>query len=119
MISIKIKEVAMCKKSEMIEMLQPVVDGISALNGVEKIILFGSFATERQTITSDVDIAVVYTTKDVKKIISEVSLGIYDWYSGDAEIQATYIPYEKYLHDQHELNVSSSVRRDGITLWQR
>jgi predicted nucleotidyltransferase len=109
----------MPKREEMIKTLQPIVQGISAVSGVEKIIMFGSFARNTQTITSDVDIAVVYTADDVLRIRNEIAVGMYNWYSGDVDIQTTYIPHEKYLNDMHELNVSYSVRKEGIILWQK
>jgi predicted nucleotidyltransferase len=109
----------MYTKPEIIKLLRPVVQGISALDGVEKIILFGSFARGQQTITSDVDLAVIYTSEDARSLVSAVTTGLYAWYDGDMDIQPTYIPREEYLHDQHQLNVSSSVRKDGIILWQK
>ena len=104
---------------EIIELLQSAVKGISSLNGVGKIILFGSFAKNQQTITSDVDIAVVYTCDSAQDLRNTITLGLYEWYNGDVDIQITYIPNEAYMNDKHELNVAGSVRKDGIVLWQQ
>ncbi|MCL2223635.1 MAG: nucleotidyltransferase domain-containing protein [Defluviitaleaceae bacterium] len=108
----------MCSQAEMIKQLQPVVDGISVLDGVEKIILFGSFAKNRQSITSDVDIAVVCSSDDTKSLRTSISLSINDLYKGDFDIQPTYISCENYFNDEHVLNVSGSIRKEGVILWQ-
>jgi len=77
--------------------------------------MFGSYARGEATIFSDVDIAVIHN--DVHEInrvaLNEVAS------RADEDVQFTYIQADVFDTDDHPLHVSSSIKREGICLWQK
>jgi len=93
---------------------------LSLIKHIEKIILFGSYAKGVATIKSDVDIAIINsfdgTSMKLKHAVTRALDSVYD---GDLEISFTFVHLENYLNDNHALHVSSSIKKEGIILWQR
>jgi len=112
----------MISTKALIATLKPLIEQISTIDQLEKIILFGSFAREQQTITSDIDIALIFKAPISREARSKCRRFIGEFEESHAfayDIQPTYISLDNYLNDKHPLNVSSSIRKEGHVLWQR
>ena len=109
----------MITQQQLIENLKPLVSYISTLDGVCKVVLFGSFARNQQTISSDVDIAVIHNGDSPNALRRYLLQGLYDVYPSQEDIQFTTLQEHVYETDTHPLNVSSSILKEGVILWQK
>jgi len=82
---------------------------------ITKLYLFGSHARGTATAFSDIDIAVIH--KDTTKVnraalnkIAELS---------DLDVEYSYIQAHVFDTDNHPLHISSSIKKEGVLLWQR
>ena len=82
---------------------------------IERIYLFGSRARGTATAFSDMDIAVI--CNDPTRV-NRVALNIAAE-QVDAPVSYTYIQTQTFQTDNHPLHVSSSIKKEGVLLWQR
>ena len=109
----------MTTQQDLIEKLQPLIAYISTLDRMRKVVLFGSFARHQQTITSDVDIAIIHQGHNPQKLRQQLSRGLYEYYQGEEDIQFTTLQEDVYNADTHPLNVSYAIAKEGVILWQK
>ena len=109
----------MTTQQHLIEKLQPLIAYISKLDGMSKVVLFGSFARHQQTITSDVDIAIIHRGHNPQSLRRHLSQGLYQYYQGEEDIQFTTLQEAVYETNTHPLNVSHSIAKEGVILWQK
>ena len=112
----------MTSTDNLIKKLATLTTELANTESVEKLILFGSFARGTQTITSDVDLAIIFIgklTNNARATFREIISNFEEKHNFEYDIQPTYVTLDNYLTDEHLLNVSSSIRKDGIVLWQK
>ncbi|MCL2499584.1 MAG: nucleotidyltransferase domain-containing protein [Defluviitaleaceae bacterium] len=82
---------------------------------IEKLYLFGSRARGTATAFSDIDIAIICTSAaDVNRAaLNKAAI----WYDG--HVSFTYVLSHEFETDDHPLHVSSSIKKEGILLWQK
>jgi len=112
-------EQAMITQQDLLSKLSPLVNEISTLECVKYIILFGSFARGDQNIASDVDIAVIHNSQTPGELRRQLSRSLCDSYCVTEDIQFTTIQEAVFKTDNHPLNVSHSIKKEGVVLWQR
>jgi predicted nucleotidyltransferase len=93
-------------------------DGIISIasrdSGIVGLYLFGSHARGNATAFSDVDIAVIHKDADINRAALNEAADLYD-----ADISYTYVQSNIFENDNHPLHVSSSIKKEGVLLWQR
>jgi|GEM_PF-920922 len=77
--------------------------------------LFGSHARGCATAFSDIDIAVIHT--DADRVNRAALNDVADRHRADVEY--TYVESNVFKNDEHPLHVSSSIKKEGVLLWQR
>ena len=95
--------------------LNPILSAAQADPQIERVYLFGSRARGTANAFSDVDIAIICTDPAQ---INRVALNIAAE-TVDAPVSFTYIQSDTFQTDDHPLHVSSSVKKEGILLWQK
>ncbi|MCL2605475.1 MAG: nucleotidyltransferase domain-containing protein [Defluviitaleaceae bacterium] len=82
---------------------------------IRELYLFGSRARGTATAFSDIDIAVICASAaDVDRAALNKAATWYDGY-----VSFTYVLSQEFETDDHPLHVSSSIKREGILLWQK
>jgi hypothetical protein len=82
---------------------------------IERLYLFGSRARGTATAFSDIDIAIICT--DAVSVDRAALNKAAMWFDG--HVSFTYVLSQEFETDDHPLHVSSSIKREGILLWQR
>jgi len=82
---------------------------------IRELYLFGSHARGAATAFSDVDIAVIHT--DAARINRAALNEVADRHRADVEY--TYVEADVFKIDENPLHVSSSIKKEGVLLWQR
>jgi predicted nucleotidyltransferase len=82
---------------------------------IEKIYLFGSRARGTATAFSDIDIAIICT--DASNVDRLALNKAAKWC--DVHVSYTYVLAQDFDTDDHPLHVTSSIKKEGILLWQR
>lgn len=80
---------------------------------ISKLFLFGSHARGLATVFSDVDVAVVTTGSPNRAMLNRAASHPH------MDINFTYIDADTFQTDDHCLHVTSSIKREGVLLWQR
>jgi DNA polymerase sigma len=100
-------------------MVMPELNAVLAAVGrdpaIERLYLFGSRARGTATAFSDIDIAVI--CGDVASVdrpaLNKAAA------TCDANVSFTYLQAQVFETDDHPLHVSSSIKKEGVLLWQR
>jgi predicted nucleotidyltransferase len=79
--------------------------------------IFGSYSRGEATIFSDVDIAIIHA-ENAADTVNRAALHEATA-RHDEDVQFTYIQTDVFHSDDHPLHVSSSVKREGVLLWQK
>jgi predicted nucleotidyltransferase len=82
---------------------------------INQIYLFGSRARGTATAFSDVDIAVICT--DAAAVNRAALNAAAKWC--DVHVSYTYVRAQEFETDDHPLHVSSSIKKEGILIWQK
>jgi predicted nucleotidyltransferase len=82
---------------------------------IERMYLFGSRARGTATAFSDIDIAVICT--DASQV-DRAALNKAAKYC-DVHVSYTYVLASDIDTDDHPLHVSSSIKKEGILIWQK
>jgi predicted nucleotidyltransferase len=80
---------------------------------IKKLYLFGSHARGSANVFSDVDIAVIHTEGVNRAALNEATEKL------TADVEYTYIAANIFETDNHPLHVTSSIKKEGVLLWQR
>jgi len=97
-----------------------IVDALKSIKHVSRIYLFGSYARNCATISSDVDIAIINTfTGTSMELKNQVVQRMYEVYTGDLDFQFTFVNENIFITCNKPLQVSNSIKKEGILLWQR
>ena len=97
------------------EIINEIISVASKDDAITEVYIFGSHARGQATIFSDVDIAVIHSENcevnraALNDVVSRC----------DEDVQFTYVQTDVFYSDEHPLHVSSSIKREGVLLWQR
>jgi predicted nucleotidyltransferase len=96
-------------------LLERIIHCVEKDEAVERLYLFGSRARGTATAFSDIDIAIICTNAISVNRVALNKAAI--WYDG--HVSFTYVLSHEFETDDHPLHVSSSIKKEGILLWQR
>jgi len=96
-------------------MTDPIIQAAKKDVFINRVYLFGSRARGTANAFSDMDIAVICTDPAQ---VNRVALNIAAE-AVDAPVSYTYIQTQTFQTDNHPLHVSSSIKKEGVLLWQR
>ncbi|MCL2224708.1 MAG: nucleotidyltransferase domain-containing protein [Defluviitaleaceae bacterium] len=101
------------------DLCRSLIDNIVAAargdESIRAVYIFGSHVRGEATIFSDVDIAVIHEENpDVNRAALNEATARHD-----EDVQFTYVHKAVFDSDDHPLHVSSSIKREGVLLWQR
>jgi predicted nucleotidyltransferase len=96
-------------------LLNRIISTVEKDPAIEKLYLFGSRARGTATAFSDMDIAIICTDAAAVDRVALNKAAM--WYDG--HVSYTYVHTLEFETDDHPLHVSSSIRKEGILLWQR
>ncbi|MCL2189411.1 MAG: nucleotidyltransferase domain-containing protein [Defluviitaleaceae bacterium] len=96
-------------------LIENVIRTASKDAAITSVYLFGSYARGEATEKSDIDIAVICTcAANVDRAALNAAV---KW--SDDHVSFTYVLAEDFATDDHPLHVSSSIKKEGIPLWQK
>ena len=96
-------------------LIEKIVSIASKDSAIVALYLFGSHARGNAKAFSDIDIAVIHN--DSAGINRAAINGVADMCG--ANVQYTYVHINVFNTDNHPLHVSSSIKKEGVLLWQR
>ena len=96
-------------------LVENIIKTASKDEAVTHVFLFGSHARGEATTTSDIDIAIIC---DCAASVDRAALNAAVKWSDD-HVSYTYVLTEDFINDDHPLHVSSSIKKEGILLWQQ
>lgn len=103
--------------------LKDFIQRVAGFPLIVKIYLFGSYARGTAGITSDVDIAIIKDESPSphaeNQFRNAIAVARSDSLIEPYNPKITYVLTQVYETDDYAFNISSSIRREGVLLWQR
>jgi len=97
------------------DVIKSIISTASEDASITKLYLFGSHARGTATAFSDIDIAVIH--KDSASV-NRAALNEVADLSG-VDVEYSYVESHVFDTDDHPLHISSSIKKEGVLLWQR
>jgi len=95
------------------EIISEIISAAKKDESIVALYLFGSHARKTANVFSDIDIAVIHTGITCRAALNDAA----DRHN--AEVEYTYVHADVFIIDENPLHVSSSIKKEGVLLWQR
>lgn len=90
---------------------------------ITRVYLFGSYARGTAGVTSDVDIAIIkeasLSTREENLFRNAIAIARSDSLIEPYNPKITYVLADTFATDNYAFNVSASIHKEGVLLWQR
>ncbi|MCL2190098.1 MAG: nucleotidyltransferase domain-containing protein [Defluviitaleaceae bacterium] len=103
--------------------LNDFIERVAVFPLIAQIYLFGSYARGTAGVTSDVDIAIIKdeapSPREENQFRKAIAIARSDSLIEPFNPKITYVLTSVFATDEYAFNISSSIRREGVLLWQR
>ena len=104
--------------------LDAIMDVITAIEEVGRVILFGSCSRGTQTESSDIDLLILLNSMEAgmpfRKLEEQVGVAIYDrfTFNGKTPVDLLFADEATYMNSSDPKSVYQRVKRDGVVLYE-